>query len=117
MLPYQVSARPAGILKMPQLQLPMFPVGVTHITALLTFTKEEGKITYFNGSLPVFSHKEEDTQSSRMITAQFCVNGHTFKRIQYSCPLDMNTEFANAPFPRYSEVGKINLGTQKLLSR
>ena len=62
---------------MPQLQLPMFPVGVTHITALLAFIKEEGNITYFNGSLPVFSHLEEDIQSFRMITAQFCVNGHT----------------------------------------
>ena len=62
---------------MPQLQLPMFPEGVTHITALLSFIKEDGNITYFNGSLPVFSHLEEDTQSFRMITAQFCVNGHT----------------------------------------
>ena len=62
---------------MSQLQLPMFPVGVTHITALLAFIKEEGNITYFNGSLPVFSHKEEDNQSFKMITAQFCVNGHT----------------------------------------
>ena len=77
MLPYQASARSAGILKMPQLQLPMFPVGVTPITSLLAFIKEEGNITYFNGSLPVFSHQEEDTQSFRMITAQFCVNGHT----------------------------------------
>jgi transposase-like protein len=61
---------------MPQLQLPMFPMGVTHITALLAFIKEEGTITYFNGSLPVFSHTEDDTQSFRMITAQFCANGH-----------------------------------------
>jgi hypothetical protein len=63
--------------KMPQLHLPMFPVGVTPITSLLAFIKEEGNITYFNGSLPVFSHQEADTQSFRMITAQFCVNGHT----------------------------------------
>ncbi len=62
---------------MPQLQLPMFPFGVTPITALLAFVKEEGNITYFNGSLPVFSHKEEDIESFRMITAQFCVNGHS----------------------------------------
>ena len=62
---------------MPQLQLPMFPLGVTHITTLLAFIKEDGNITYFNGSLPVFSHAEKDTQSFRMITAQFCVNGHT----------------------------------------
>jgi len=62
---------------MPQLQLPMFPVGVTPVTALLAFIKEDGNITYFNGSLPVFSHKEEDIRSFQMITAQFCVNGHT----------------------------------------
>ena len=61
---------------MPQLQIPMFPVGVTPVTALLSFIKEDGDITYFNGSLPVFSHTEEDTRSFQMITAQFCVNGH-----------------------------------------
>ena len=63
---------------MPQLQqIPMFPFGVTPVTALLAFIKEDKNITYFNGSLPVFSHLEEDIQSFRMITAQFCVNGHT----------------------------------------
>lgn len=62
---------------MPQLQLPMFPFGVTPITALLAFIKEDKNITYFNGSLPVFSHLEVDTESFRMITAQFCVNGHS----------------------------------------
>ena len=61
---------------MPQLQLPMFPFGVTPFTALLSFIKEDKNITYFNGSLPVFSHLEEDNQSFRLITAQFCVNGH-----------------------------------------
>jgi transposase-like protein len=55
----------------------MFPEGVTPITTLLAFIKEEGNITYFNGSLPVFSHTEEDSQSFKMITAQFCANGHT----------------------------------------
>jgi len=48
---------------MPQLQIPMFPVGVTPVTALLSFIKEDRNITYFNGSLPVFSHTEEDTRS------------------------------------------------------
>ena len=61
---------------MPQLQLPMFPFGVTPVTDLLSFIKEDKNITYFNGSLPVFSHLEEDNQSFRLITAQFCVNGH-----------------------------------------
>ncbi len=62
---------------MPQLQLPIFSFGVTPITSLLAFIKEDKNITYFNGSLPVFSHLENDIDSFRMITAQFCVNGHT----------------------------------------
>ena len=61
---------------MPQIQLPIFPVGVTHITALLAFSKQDGRVTYFNGSMPVFVHDEEDVASFRMITAQFCVNGN-----------------------------------------
>ena len=62
---------------MPQLQLPFFPEGVTHITATLAFRKEGGQIIYFNGHMPVFIHAEEDIRSFRMITAQFCVNGTT----------------------------------------
>ena len=62
---------------MPQLQLPIFPDGVTHITPLLAFSKQEGRITYFNGHMPVFVHDEQDLASFRMITAQFCVNGNT----------------------------------------
>ena len=61
---------------MPQLQLPIFPRGVTEITALLAFSNEGGRVTYFNGSLPVFVHDEEDHASFQMITAQFCVNGN-----------------------------------------
>lgn len=62
---------------MPQLQLPFFPDGVTHITPLLAFAKDKERVTYFNGSMPVFVHDEEDIDSFRMITAQFCVNGNT----------------------------------------
>ena len=61
---------------MPQLQFPFFPEGVTHITPLLAFSKQDGRVTYFNGSMPVFVHDAEDLASFRMITAQFCVNGN-----------------------------------------
>lgn len=56
--------------------MPFFPAGVTHITPLLAFRKEDGRVTYFNASMPVFVHDEEDRASFRMITAQFCVNGN-----------------------------------------
>jgi len=61
---------------MPQTQLPFFPEGVTHITPLLAFRKQDGRVTYFNGAMPVFVHEEADADSFRMITAQFCVNGN-----------------------------------------
>jgi hypothetical protein len=61
---------------MPQLQLPIFPDGVTYITNQLAFKKEDGQVTYFNGTMPVFSHAETDIATFRMITSQFCVAGH-----------------------------------------
>lgn len=61
---------------MPQLQLPIFPEGVTHITSQLAFKKEGGRVTYLNGSMPVFVHEEEDVRTFRMITSQFCVTGN-----------------------------------------
>jgi prepilin-type processing-associated H-X9-DG protein len=60
---------------MPQRQLPIFPAGVTHITAELAVKKEGGVVTYLNGSMPVFRHAEDDDRSFRMITSQFYVTG------------------------------------------
>jgi hypothetical protein len=61
---------------MPQLQLPIFPDGVTYITNYLAFRRQGGQVTYFNGHMPVFSHAETDIATFRMITSQFCVTGH-----------------------------------------
>ena len=61
---------------MPQLQVPLFPEGVTYITNQLAFSRQDGQVTYFNGHMPVFSHAETDVATFRMITSQFCVAGH-----------------------------------------
>jgi Helix-turn-helix domain len=61
---------------MPQMQFPFFPEGVTHITEMLAFARQDGRVTYFNGNMPVFIHDEADMASFRMITAQFVVSGH-----------------------------------------
>jgi hypothetical protein len=61
---------------MPQIQLPFFPEGVTRISDLLAFCVEDGRVTYFNGNMPVFIHDKDDIATFRMITAQFCVNGN-----------------------------------------
>lgn len=61
---------------MPQLQLPIFPATTTQITATLAFQKRNGRVTYFNAMTPVFTHAENDLQTFRMITSQFCALGN-----------------------------------------
>ncbi len=61
---------------MPQIQLPIFPSGVTHITSELAFKKEGDRVIYFNGQMPVFIHDVNDLKTFRMITSQFCVSGN-----------------------------------------
>lgn len=60
---------------MPQLQLPIFPEGMTLINANLGFMTRDGTITYIYGSLPIFSHAVDDLKTFRMITSQLYVNG------------------------------------------
>lgn len=61
---------------MGQYQLPLFPAGSTIVTRDLSFEQREGKISYFYGSLPIFSHDKDDVATFRMITSQFYVNGY-----------------------------------------
>ena len=60
---------------MPQVQLPIFPSGTTQITKEIAFERRDGRVVYFNGHLPVFSHGESDLRSFRMFTTQLIVNG------------------------------------------
>jgi len=60
---------------MPQLQLPVFPEGTTQINSCLAFSCEQGKVYYFNGHLPVFSHDQNDLPTFRLFTTQLIVNG------------------------------------------
>jgi len=61
---------------MPQVQLPIFPQGVTHISSEIAFQCEEGKVCYFNGHLPVFIHDKEDLATFRMFSSQLVINGN-----------------------------------------
>ena len=60
---------------MPQLQLPIFPVGTTLITSEIAFECRDGKVIYVNGHLPVFQHEEKDLASFRLFTSQLIING------------------------------------------
>jgi hypothetical protein len=65
---------------MPQLQLPIFPLGLTSITEDLAFQQEAGKVIYFHGLLPVFQHDEKDLKSFRMFTSQLIASGTVRQR-------------------------------------
>lgn len=60
---------------MPQMQLPIFPEGVTPINNNLGVIRQEEMITYIYGSLPVFSHHVDDKKSFKMFTSQLYING------------------------------------------
>jgi len=60
---------------MPQMQLPMFPVGAERITREIVFEKRDGRVWYFNFMMPLFSHAEDDMAGFRMFTSQLIVNG------------------------------------------
>ena len=52
---------------MPQMMLPIFPAGVTEINDKLAFKKEDGVVTYFSATMPVFHHSENDIASFKMM--------------------------------------------------
>jgi len=60
---------------MPQLQLPIFPAGVTEINSRIAVQKEAGRVCLSPRPLPVFQHEEQDVRSFRMFTSQMIVSG------------------------------------------
>ena len=61
---------------MPQLSLPFFPEEMEYINSNLGFQKNNGVVFYFNGSMPVYQHPEQDIQSFRLFTSQIVINGN-----------------------------------------
>jgi hypothetical protein len=60
---------------MPQMQLPIFPAGVTQINNRIAVQEEARTVYYIHGHLPVFQHEEKDVRGSRMFTGQMIING------------------------------------------
>ena len=55
---------------MSQLQLPIFPAGVTEINNRIAVQKEAGRVFYVHGHLPVFQHAEQDLRSFACLPAR-----------------------------------------------
>jgi len=60
---------------MPQLQLPIFPAGVTEINSRVAVQKNAVTVWYIHGHLPVFQHEEQDVRSFRMFASQMIDSG------------------------------------------
>ncbi len=60
---------------MPQVQLPIFPQGTSHINPELAFERQADQIVYYNGHLPVFTHEASDLASFRLFATQLIING------------------------------------------
>src|ERR1019366_8294541 len=69
---------------MPQVQLPLFPSGTTHLNDDLAFECHDGQVTYFNGHLPVYTHAQDDLGAFRLFTSQLVVNGSATRGGQVS---------------------------------
>lgn len=89
---------------MAQQQLPIFPAGSTGVTHDLAFEKRDGRVTYFYGTLPVFSHDESDLASFQMITAQFYVNGYV-KQMDIVRAFGVSAISVKRAVKRYQEEG------------
>jgi len=89
---------------MPQLLLPIFPAGVTRITDELAFKKEDGIVTYFNATMPLFQHGEKDMQSFKMIVSQFHVMG-VAKQAELVRAFGVNELLIKRAVKRYREQG------------
>ena len=63
-------------LAMPQVQLPIFPTGVTHINSEVAFEERDGKVYYFNGHLAVFVHEKKALATFRLFSTQLVINGN-----------------------------------------
>jgi hypothetical protein len=89
---------------MPQILLPLFPAGVTEINDKLAFKNESGMVTYFNATMPVFQHAEDDLQSFKMIVSQFYVMG-VAKQAEIVTAFGVNSLLVKRAVKIYREKG------------
>jgi len=97
---------------MAQLQLPIFIEGVTLITSDLGYSKKDGQIIYFNGSLPVFTHEESDLGSFKMILSQLYINGSA-SQPQLAKAFSIKTQAVKRWVKKYRDEGIEAFFTEK----
>ncbi len=87
-----------------QTLLPIFPAESTRINEILSFEKREGKVWYFHGCMPVFSHGEKDNDSFNMYTSQLVVLGQC-KQVEIVKAFGVSPISVKRHVKRYRECG------------
>ncbi len=89
---------------MPQIQLPLFYEDITLINSVVGFQKKNDIVYYFNGSMPVYQHPENDLKSFRLFTSQLIVNGNA-KQVEIVNAFGVSPISVKRWVKRYREEG------------
>lgn len=89
---------------MPQTSLPFFPEDIVLINSLVGFQKKNGTVYYFNGSMPVYQHPENDIKSFRLFTSQLVINGNA-KQVEIVKAFGVSSISVKRWVKRYREEG------------
>jgi len=84
--------------------LPLFPSEVTLITSELGFQAKDGKVTYFNGQMPLFIHDVDDRQAFRVYTSQLVING-TARQVDIVRAVGVSSISVKRSVKKYREQG------------
>lgn len=89
---------------MPQTSLPFFPDDITLINSQVGFQRHNGIVYYFNGSMPIYQHPEQDIRSFRLFTSQLVVNGNA-KQVEIVKAFGVSEISVKRWVKRYREEG------------
>ena len=89
---------------MPQAKLPFYPEDITLINSNVGFLKQQGIVYYYNGSMPIFQHPEDDIRSFRLFTSQLVVNGNA-KQVEIVNAFGVSEISVKRWVKRYREEG------------
>ena len=87
-----------------QPHLPLFPEDMSFITTSLGFCRQNNKVIYFSGGMPIFTHAADDHKTFRMITSQFCANGNC-KQMDIVRAFGVSKESVKRYTKKYREEG------------
>ncbi len=89
---------------MVQQLLPLFPSEVTLITPEIGFQEQDGKVSYFNGQMPLFIHDVDDRQAFRVYTSQLVING-TARQVDIVRAFGVSSISVKRSVKKYREQG------------